>query len=542
MARELTPAQLATCDTIDFGAGPQQVNGLTLLLHMLNARFAPLAEETNLRAVTDLLGFGRRANERTDELLTRFDTLRHRARLTAGFGIGVPGLSFMLLRAIGATAEQQNQLLAPFQGRLPQNENELLTMSSYIRRMGHVIEHHPYNIGASMSNRHTHERQETRNPSGSGNTGPMSGIFMAHDNTPTWGADAPTYTPPPADAPWPGYGAPMYPAAASSAGSSGNGTDTDTSDDSGNEDLDIPVDASMPQSEQAEHVYWQYRQHKRAWRRFLQRAPLRVRRHMKHDGRSCNPRGVFFGGNTKGRGKGGQGATRRTNPRDRDGNVMKCSICSSESHLRKHCPRRQTGGSSGSGAQATGGGNAPWSGVVLPGPLTGVLPPTAEPSSTWFVTGGPAETPSPAVTADMPQDPLAVNDPWQDAAAASRAAASVTPAPPTVDASVATSLLSAAAPSFVPSASTFSSSMPQFAGWPPVPHGGSSSSLLGGGPSVLGHGMGVGLLGGPSSAHGRWTQCPRPRSRCWSATGTGHQLRHDVMDEHCGSSSPCFRT
>ena len=115
MASELSPQQLSQGAVLDFGQGPVQCNGLTLLMHLLNARFAPLAEETNLRAVTDLLGFQRVPNERTDELLTRFETIRHRARQTAGFDMGIPGISFMLLRTVGVTVEQQNQLLSQFQ-------------------------------------------------------------------------------------------------------------------------------------------------------------------------------------------------------------------------------------------------------------------------------------------------------------------------------------------------------------------------------------------------------------------------------------------
>ena len=114
-----------------------------------------------LRAVTDLLGFQRIPNERTDELLTRFETIRHRARQTAGFDMGIPGISFMLLRAVGVTTEQQNQLLAQFQGRLPSDEVEYLNMCSYLRRMAHVIEHSPYNIGASMNNRQSHQKQSS---------------------------------------------------------------------------------------------------------------------------------------------------------------------------------------------------------------------------------------------------------------------------------------------------------------------------------------------------------------------------------------------
>eukprot|EP00974_Lingulodinium_polyedra_P014542 1407813-Lingulodinium_polyedra.AAC.1 len=58
---------------------------------LLARRFEPLAEETALRSTIDFLSFQRRAGEETDELLTRFDVLRLRARQRAGFDMAIPG-------------------------------------------------------------------------------------------------------------------------------------------------------------------------------------------------------------------------------------------------------------------------------------------------------------------------------------------------------------------------------------------------------------------------------------------------------------------
>eukprot|EP00974_Lingulodinium_polyedra_P024296 2352720-Lingulodinium_polyedra.AAC.1 len=58
---------------------------------LLARRFEPLAEEAALRSTFDFLNFQRRVEERTDELLTRLDALRLRARQRAGFDMAIPG-------------------------------------------------------------------------------------------------------------------------------------------------------------------------------------------------------------------------------------------------------------------------------------------------------------------------------------------------------------------------------------------------------------------------------------------------------------------
>eukprot|EP00974_Lingulodinium_polyedra_P007283 691880-Lingulodinium_polyedra.AAC.1 len=62
--------------------------------------------------------------------------------------MAIPGVFFILFRAVGVTQEQQNQLLAPLEGQLPQNEDQLTQVVAYIRRMAHLIEHNPTSASA----------------------------------------------------------------------------------------------------------------------------------------------------------------------------------------------------------------------------------------------------------------------------------------------------------------------------------------------------------------------------------------------------------
>eukprot|EP00974_Lingulodinium_polyedra_P100611 9746234-Lingulodinium_polyedra.AAC.1 len=62
--------------------------------------------------------------------------------------MAVPGVFYLLLRAVGVTQGQQNQLLASLQGQLPQDEDQLDHVVAYIRRMAHLVEHNPMSASA----------------------------------------------------------------------------------------------------------------------------------------------------------------------------------------------------------------------------------------------------------------------------------------------------------------------------------------------------------------------------------------------------------
>ena len=67
---------------------------LTFLMFQLSTRYARLGEGARLRAVGDLLSFGRDANERIDTLLTRFENTRMRAVETGGLALSYAGLAY----------------------------------------------------------------------------------------------------------------------------------------------------------------------------------------------------------------------------------------------------------------------------------------------------------------------------------------------------------------------------------------------------------------------------------------------------------------
>ena len=125
-------------------------------------------------------------------------------------------------------------------------------------------------------------------------------------------------------------------------------TDTDTSSDSGNEVSQTPGIENMSQADASAQIYLEHRRAKKTWRRFTGKPVRKCRRRFrfakkskgkgKGKGRQHGARGFMWTHDDtltylKGKGKGhrshtsGKGFGRRGNPKDRDGNVMKCRIC-----------------------------------------------------------------------------------------------------------------------------------------------------------------------------------------------------------------------
>ena len=148
-----------------------------------------------------------------------------------------------------------------------------------------------------------------------------------------------------------------------------SGTETDTSSDSGHEEIDTSDLNGLNQSEASAHAYWQYRLHKRKWRR-LSSKPTRKFRRIHKRFRTAKGKGTGFSRHamrTKGNGRGqplfhveafnetlaylsgkgkgnrrhtsGKGTGRRMNPTGRDGLVMKCRVCNSPEHFEARCPQ-----------------------------------------------------------------------------------------------------------------------------------------------------------------------------------------------------------
>ena len=110
-ARELTPAELTHGGLVGTPPNQQHVDPVTYLISHLTLRFAPLAEETMIRAVSDLETFSRRPGETTDSLLTRFESTLTRARTRGNLATPYQHVAWILLRAVGVSPQQLMLLL-----------------------------------------------------------------------------------------------------------------------------------------------------------------------------------------------------------------------------------------------------------------------------------------------------------------------------------------------------------------------------------------------------------------------------------------------
>ena len=357
ISRDLTAQQLAQGGNIQVpGQGIAQVDGLTFLMTQLQHRFGQLTEETNLISMVDLMSFKRLQGEPTDALLARFDSLRHRAA-QANLLISVQGLCFILLNAVGISTEQRLQLLAPLQGRMPNDDAEFNAIVAYLRRMAHHVEHtnqparttlayptfsaDPWTQGQDPWQHQPAQQQAY--PAASG-PDPWSNWQAPHASYPT--ASYQAYAPPPPS---------DYPEAEVDY------TDTETSTDSNGPDSSAAYHALAPASK-SEAIYWAYREAKRTWRRHIGKFPRRFRRakgrkggkggkggHGNSFGKSAFPVDMQFLQEVYLKGRSGKGGGKgRQNPRDKSGNIMTCSICGSEYHFRARCTQN-SGGCSGCG-------------------------------------------------------------------------------------------------------------------------------------------------------------------------------------------------
>ena len=144
LARTLTPNEI-----LNGGISPSgvQLDPLSYLVVGLHARFAPPGEETRLQAMTDFLSFGRRNGEGINQVLTRYEIVRQRARAEGFFVISTEGCALQLRRACGVSTNQMMQLLQPFNTNPPASERQSHCLE---KRMGHITEKPPGNIGATL--------------------------------------------------------------------------------------------------------------------------------------------------------------------------------------------------------------------------------------------------------------------------------------------------------------------------------------------------------------------------------------------------------
>ena len=153
-------------------------------------------------------------------------------------------------------------------------------------------------------------------------------------------------------------------------GDSDAGTDSDTVLSCGDNRHDFQDLAHLSEVEKEQELFWAASHAKSRWRQLMRKPVRKVRRFFrktinnsftkgkgqgKRKGKRLSGKGIsayiadlndddyedLFFGRGKGRGKGksknvrssGKGKGRRTNPRGKDGHIMKCLGCQSENHL-----------------------------------------------------------------------------------------------------------------------------------------------------------------------------------------------------------------
>ena len=139
--------QMSTHEIMNGG----QINGMhvdpvsyiVLALHM---QFGQLQTENQLIAMTEFFAFERRNNESINEVLARYDIVRHRAAEEGDFQMDVTGCCLQLFRALHIETPRIVQLLRPFGGTFPQNEEQFQQMLSQLRVEGRILENIPGNI------------------------------------------------------------------------------------------------------------------------------------------------------------------------------------------------------------------------------------------------------------------------------------------------------------------------------------------------------------------------------------------------------------
>ena len=333
-----------------------QLDPVSYLLHGLSMRFGPLDEEHRLRAATDLLSFRRRQGESVDALISRFDVTRQLAQRDGGGAVSTETAALILLRACNVSSAQFQTLTQPFGLRLPANEPELAQLGHHLRRMGHIVEHHPHNIASGLH----------------GSQGQSHQTYLAEADTGSSTSGGPNWQDAGADMSFSaGLGAPMDWAFAAVQE---DASDTDSATSSDN-DEPMPVEdlQGLSPAEADEYLFGEYQHAKKRWRRFTGKPVRALRRVLrrkgkgkgksKHKGAYLNIGEVlrqssYFKGKGKGGKSSGKGFGRKLNPVGRDGEVMKCSTCGSSYHLRARCPRGAASAAPAAAASNTTSANA----------------------------------------------------------------------------------------------------------------------------------------------------------------------------------------
>ena len=266
--------------------------------------------------------------------------MRQRAQDLGGFGLTPEGFSWLLLRACGVNDTQLLQLLHPLQGRFPQTLQQYRELQQSLRRMGHILEHSPANIGAWT--RRSEGRPQTTGyvqHAGDGGDGQAMQTFMTAPPDP-WASQDPwsgsSLPGPAAQTSQPDVWAHYNQGAAYFGGTEDSGTDTETVSSSYTTVVDGPDLQGVNEAQVGELIFWNYQQSKSRGRAWAGKPVRRARRFMHRKGAflaaltDAEVNNIFYTGGKgkpgrKGKRSSGKSFGRRKNRRGRDGQVMLCS-------------------------------------------------------------------------------------------------------------------------------------------------------------------------------------------------------------------------
>ena len=370
LAQELNPQVLSYGDTVDLGDGngPQAVPGLTVLVHRLTQRYGSQPIETQLKSVIEMMSFERMPGEPMDNALTRFDVLSYRSSGQAGFDLSIPGKSFWLLSRCKVPLSAWTNIF--MQARttnsfFPTTEDEFTRLKSTLRMNSHMHESGPHNI-IQLANRGHSAQGATYAVSvydGSSTSAGAESSYYATDNMsyayPTDWSSAPE-TPTVCEM-----------CNSSEAYSFYEDYEDDTATESEDETPDWDTEfAGLVQQHGFQKVQdditEDYLFARQRYRRFTRRPTRRRRFHNRKGKGRGKGKGLSFGPRfmcsscstyedcelVAFAGKGGKSRSKfppRQNPVGADGQIMKCSICGSTTHLRRFCPQGKGKGKSSPG-------------------------------------------------------------------------------------------------------------------------------------------------------------------------------------------------
>ena len=312
--------------------GGVQLDPVGYLMAGREMRFGQLDEETRMAAMNEFMAFARRRHENINEVLSRFELVRDRARLEGNFVMSVEGCALQLLRALNISHTQLSTLLQPFGMRFPGTEQELQQLYAQLRRQGHITEGLQNNLASTFNNPHRQAHAGSYFTHGGSGILPLYPIIESGEEWEStyagWsgsGATSSTGVPPSTDNIYLGDEASSQPPDESSFSSSdATGTDTDTSSDRGETLEDDPTLYNVPEDQLESEIFYRYKTAKRRWRRFVQKPTRKFRRKLKRFKRYAPYRRKF--GQARGH-------TRRRRFRVKRGDFRKFHISNEETEV-----------------------------------------------------------------------------------------------------------------------------------------------------------------------------------------------------------------